>query len=78
MPQCSMNNEIALLSQFLDSLGPEVSGRSAAPLTDEETARIEEFAAGRLSPAQRQALLPSILGNDNALQALVRILRAQP
>lgn len=70
-----MNNEIALLAQFLDSLGPEVSGHSASPLTESESECIREFAAGRLTPAERQALLPTLLGNETALQALVSTLR---
>ena len=70
-----MNNEIALLAQFLDSLGPEVSGHSASPLSETEAQRIREFAAGRLSPAERQDLLPTLLGNEAALRALVSNLR---
>lgn len=72
-----MNNEIALLSQFLESLGPEVSGHSAVPLSQEQIERIREFASGKLGPAERQALLPSILENETALHALVKTLQAQ-
>jgi hypothetical protein len=71
-----MNNEIALLAQFLESLGPEVSGHSASPLSDEEKAQIQLFAQGKLGPAERQALLPSILENETALHALVKSLQA--
>ncbi len=60
-----MNNEIALLAQFLESLGPEVSGHSASPLTDEQLERIRLFASGKLGPNERQELLPSILEKRN-------------
>jgi len=72
-----MNNEIALLAQFLDSLGPEVSGHSASPLTDEQIERIRLFASGRLGPNERQELLPSILENETALHTLVQTLQSQ-
>lgn len=72
-----MNNEIALLTQFLESLGPEVSGHSASPLTEDQIERIREFASGKLGPSERQALLPSILENDTALHTLVKTLQAQ-
>lgn len=72
-----MNNEIALLTQFLESLGPEVSGHSASPLTEDQIERIREFASGKLGPSERQALLPSILENETALHTLVKTLQAQ-
>ncbi len=73
----TMNNEIAILAQFLESLGPEVSGRSAIPLTDEQVERIRLFASGRLGPAERQELLPGLLENETALHTLVKTLREQ-
>ncbi len=73
-----MNNEIALLAQFLESLGPEVSGHSAAPLTEDQVEKIQLFASGKLGPAERQALLPSILENETALHTLVKTLEARP
>lgn len=72
-----MNNEIALLAQFLESLGPEVSGHSASPLTEEQAEKIRLFASGKLGPAERQALLPSILENETALHALVKSLEGR-
>ncbi len=72
-----MNNEIALLTQFLESLGPEVSGHSSSsPLDPDEIARIQLFAAGKLSAAERDALLPGILENEVALRELVSALQA--
>ncbi len=73
-----MKNDFALLSQFLDTLGPEVAGHSSSePLTDEQTQQISEFASGKLTDQQREALLPSLLENENAIQALVDAIRAQ-
>ena len=72
-----MNNEIAIITQFLESLGPEVSGHSSFPLTQEQIDRIQLFAAGKLSAAERESLLPSILENEKALHQLVQTLQAQ-
>ncbi len=72
-----MNNEIALLAQFLETLGAEVSGHSASPLSAEQIERIREFASGKLGPSERQALLPSLLENETALSTLVKALQAQ-
>ena len=72
-----MNNEIALLSQFLDSLGPEVSGHSSSALTPDQIERIQLFAAGKLSPEDRAELLPGILENEKALRELVQTLQVQ-
>lgn len=75
-PESRMNNEIALLTQFLESLGPEVSGHSSAPLDREQIAKIQLFAAGKLSAADREALLPKILDNEHAIRELVSTLQA--
>lgn len=72
-----MNNEIALLAQFLESLGPEVSGHSSSPLTDDEVEKIRLFAAGKLDATERAALLPGILGNDKAIHTLVQSIQGQ-
>ncbi len=72
-----MNNEIALLTQFLESLEPEVSAHAASPLTSEQIERIQRFAVGKLGPTERQELLPSILENETAIHTLVKVLRSQ-
>ena len=72
-----MNNEIALLAQFLESLGPEASGHSASPLTEEQLERIRLFALGKLGPLERLELLPGIVDNETALHALVKTLQSQ-
>lgn len=71
-----MNNEIALLTQFLENLGPEVSGHSSSPLEPDQITQIQLFAAGKLSAADRDALLPSILENERAIHELVLTLQA--
>lgn len=73
-----MNNEITIITQFLESLGPEVSGRSSSPLTQEQIEQIRLFAAGKLSAPERESLLPAILGNEKALHQLVQALQGQP
>ena len=51
-----MNNEISVLAQFLESLGPEVSGHSSVPLTDDQMEQIRQFADGQLDADAREAL----------------------
>ena len=70
-----MNNEISVLSRFLEHLGPEVSGRSSAVLTEEQIEQIKSFAEGNLSEKARESLLPEILGNEKALHELVSRLK---
>ncbi len=70
-----MQNEFALLSQFLQNLEPEVSGHSASPLTAEEIEKIRMFAAGRLGEKERALLLPGILENETALKTLLQSLK---
>tara|TARA_B110000305_G_C19419459_1_gene630021 strand:+ start:1767 stop:1988 length:222 start_codon:yes stop_codon:yes gene_type:complete len=72
-----MNNDFSILAQFLDNLGPEVSGHSSTTLTPAELEQIQLFAAGKLDEAKRDEILPSILGNEKALHQLVEQLRAQ-
>ena len=72
-----MNNDFSILAQFLDTLGPEVSGHSSATLSAEELEQIQLFAAGKLDEAKRDEILPSILGNEKALHQLVEQLRSQ-
>lgn len=69
-----MNTDFSILSQFLDSLDPEVSGRSSAPLSEDEISKIQRFANGALSADEREAILPGILENEKALNELVQAL----
>ena len=66
-----MENDFEILSAFLESVEPEVSGRSAAPVSDADRERIQQFARGELSDSDRDALLPSLAANETALQLLV-------
>ena len=72
-----MNDDFTVLAQFLESLGPEVSGHSSSPLTDDQVAKLEKFAEGKLSSDERDAFLPEILGNEKALHELVKRLQSQ-
>ncbi|MEX2581584.1 MAG: hypothetical protein WD342_21180 [Verrucomicrobiales bacterium] len=72
-----MKIDFSVLSQFLDSLGPEVSGRSSTSLTAKEAKAIRQFAEGKLDAGQRAALLPNILENEKALHELVQALAAR-
>lgn len=72
-----MNNDFSILSQFLDSLGPEVSGHSSTPVTEEELKQIQLFAAGKLDASKRDEILPGILGNEQALHKLVEELKSR-
>jgi|GEM_PF-478951 len=72
-----MNNDFSLLFQFLENLGPEVSGRSTAEaLTNDQTQLIGKFASGELGEEERESLLPTLLENEKALQVLVEAIRA--
>lgn len=74
-----MNNEFSILAQFLENLGPEVSGRAAESigLSEDQIDQIKKFAAGELPAEQRDALLPDILANETALHQLVQALQAK-
>jgi len=72
-----MNDEFAVLAQFLETLGPEVSGHASSPLTEEQAVLLSKFAEGGLSDDERDALLPKILGNEKALHELVKLLQSQ-
>jgi len=72
-----MNDDFSILAQFLENLGPEVSGHSSATLTAEQLEQIQLFAAGKLDESKRSEILPGILGNEKALHRLVEELRSQ-
>ena len=72
-----MNNDFEILSAFLDSVEPEVSGRSAAPVSEQERDQIARFARGELNDSDRGELLKTLAGNETALQLLVDSLRGQ-
>lgn len=72
-----MSDEFAVLAQFLETLGPEVSGHASSPLTEEQSVLLNKFAEGKLNADERDALLPKILGNEKALHELVMHLQSQ-
>lgn len=72
-----MENEFALLSQFLEEMGPEVIGHESLPVTDEQHQLIEKFASGSLSAGEREELLPTLIGNEQALHDLVQAIKSR-
>ncbi|MCB1237388.1 MAG: hypothetical protein KDM91_20150 [Verrucomicrobiae bacterium] len=69
-----MNNEFEILSAFLESFEPEVSGRSAEPVSDADRDKIERFARGELGADERAAVAPMLAANENAMRVLLRAL----
>ncbi|NNE92492.1 MAG: hypothetical protein HKN23_12665 [Verrucomicrobiales bacterium] len=66
------DNEFELLSAFLQSVEPEVSGHSAGPVSDKEKSLISQFAKGELGDEETRATIVStLLENERALQMLV-------
>ena len=73
-----MENEFALLSQFLEELGPEVLGHAAnLPVTEDQLEQITKFAAGTLSAQEREELLPTLIENEQALHDLVQAIKSR-
>ena len=72
-----MDNEFALLSQFLEQMGPEVVGHSNEPVTEEQREMIERFAAGGLNQQEREAILPTLIENEQALNDLVQAIKSR-
>ena len=69
-----MKTECNMIAKFIDRRDPEVSGRSSAPLSEDEISKIQRFASGALSADEREAILPGILENEKALNELVQAL----
>ncbi|MDF1752895.1 MAG: hypothetical protein P1U89_08995 [Verrucomicrobiales bacterium] len=72
-----MENEFALLCQFLEEMGPEVMGHSNLPVSSEELEKINKFAAGGLNSKEREALLPTLIENEQALHDLVQAIKSR-
>ena len=49
-----MNNDFKTLIDFLDRMGPEVSGRSLSAPYPEALPRLDRFARGACDPAERR------------------------
>jgi hypothetical protein len=47
-----VNNDFKILIEFLDRLGPEVSGRSLSGPTPEAATRLRRFALGACNPRE--------------------------
>ena len=72
-----MENEFALLSQFLEQMGPEVVGHESLPVTKEELEKINKFASGGLTAKERKELLPTLIENEQALHDLVAAIKSR-
>ena len=72
-----MENEFALLSQFLEQMGPEVVGHESFPVSEEEFELINKFASGGLSAKERKELLPTLIENEQALHDLVAAIKSR-
>ncbi|MDF1810977.1 MAG: hypothetical protein P1V20_02150 [Verrucomicrobiales bacterium] len=73
-----MENEFALLCQFLEEMGPEVIGHnSELPVTEDQLNMINKFAAGGLNEKEREELLPTLIQNEKALHDLVQAIKSR-
>lgn len=72
-----MENEFALLSQFLEEMGPEVLGHESLPVSDKELDLIKKFASGGLTNKERETLLPTLIENEQALHDLVSAIKSR-
>ncbi len=72
-----MENEFALLNQFLEEMGPEVIGHESLPVTDEQLDLIKRFVSGSLSAKDRESLLPTLIENEQALHDLVAAIKSR-
>ncbi|MCE9611749.1 MAG: hypothetical protein K8R23_16235 [Chthoniobacter sp.] len=48
-----MSNDFKILTEFLERLGPEVSGRELTVPLGETALKLQRFAAGECDPAER-------------------------
>ncbi len=72
-----MENEFALLCQFLEEMSPEVTGHNSRPVTPEQHEKINRFAAGSLNAKERESLLPTLIENEQALHDLVQAIKSR-
>jgi hypothetical protein len=72
-----MENEFALLSQFLEEMNPEVVGHNNVPVSEEQLELINKFAAGGLNTKERETLLPTLIENEQALHDLVQAIKSR-
>jgi hypothetical protein len=73
-----MNTEhdLAILSQFLRRMAPEIEGHDAGDPPTELGVRLEAFAAGKADPAERAALAQTLKDHPEWLRFLARAIRA--
>ena len=62
----------SMMQAFIEHLEPEVGGRGMN-LTDEESGLLARFAQGDLSQAEREALMPLLSENPEAVALLAQL-----
>jgi len=74
-----MNTEhdLAILTQFLRRMAPEIEGHDAGDPPAELAERLEAFAAGRADPAERVALAQTLKDHPEWLRFLARAIRSR-
>ena len=71
-----MDEALKTILKFLADTEPEVSGRSAEPVSKEFESRILQFVQGSLPEDERQALCEEILHHRPAMELLVDRLKS--
>lgn len=74
-----MNTEhdLAILTQFLRRMAPEIEGHDAGDPPPEMASRLEAFALGKADPAERAALAQTLKDHPEWLRHLARAIRSR-
>lgn len=74
-----MNSEhdLAILTQFLRRMAPEIEGHDAGDPPAEIAVRLDAFAAGAANPAERAALANTLREHPEWLRYLARAIRSR-
>ncbi|MCA1963538.1 MAG: hypothetical protein LDL31_06295 [Prosthecobacter sp.] len=74
-----MNTEhdLAILTQFLRRMAPEIEGHDAGDPPAELAARLDAFASGKAAPAERAALAATLKEHPEWLSYLARAIRTR-
>lgn len=70
-------HDLSILTRFLSRLAPEIEGHDAGDPPPELAARLDAFAAGRSSAAERVALAQQLKDEPQWLRYLARAIRAR-
>ena len=74
-----MNTEhdLAILTQFLRRMAPEIEGHDAGDPPPELSARLDALAEGKADPAERAALAKALKDHPEWLRHLARAIRSR-